>query len=113
MHLGLLWNFMGKKSQRTNNGMWSTPAAGEVLRESGMQKSNKYTGRRQGTVYQWVDQRNIFEMCAQEQGFEGGRQRRRSWWRQEALKEFLREKLMGVLREAWMRWGWWYPYKVT
>ena len=69
---------------------WDTLADGEVLREDGVQTSATYIGRGQGIVEQWVDLHPIFEVCAQEQGFEEGWWRRRPWQRQEAMEEVLR-----------------------
>ena len=45
-----------------------------MLRVAAMKKEATYIGIRQGIVAHYVDLRPIFEVCAWEQGFEGG------WW---------------------------------
>ena len=66
-HICFLWNITLERVQRTKNGMWAIPAAGKVLWETMMQIADKYIGRRQGAVSQWVALRSIFEFCSQEQ----------------------------------------------
>ena len=67
-----------------------TPRA-EVLQEAaGTQYAMKYIGRRNRKVSQWVDLRYIFELCAREIGYKGGRCRRDVWCCQEAVDTWLR-----------------------
>ena len=68
-----------------------------------IQTEATYIGHRQETVAQWVALRLIFKVCAREQEVEVGGERRRPWWRQEALEEVIRAPLVEALREAWMR----------
>ena len=93
-HVVFLSQIKRKRYQRTTDRIWETPEAGEVLKASRMQTSGTYIGRRQGTVAQWVVLQPIFEVCAQEQGFEVGKRQRKLLWRQEAPGEVLRAMLV-------------------
>ena len=44
----------------------------EVLGAAWIQLEATYIGRRKGKVNQWVEMRPIFEVCARDQGYEGG-----------------------------------------
>ena len=59
-----------------------------------------YIEIRQANVAQWVALRPIFEVCAGEKGYKGGRRRREYWWRQEETEKKLRYNLAGVSWET-------------
>ena len=80
--------------------MWEVSRAEVVLEAEGMQLSMTYIGKQQATVAQWVALQPIFEVCAEEKGYEGGKHRREAWWRQEAIEKQLRSTLAGILQEA-------------
>ena len=71
-----------------------------MLIESGMQTAATYIGKSQGTGTQWVALRPIFEVCEQEQCFEGG------GWRKEAPDELLIDTLTEASQEAQLRQRW-------
>ena len=72
---------------------WKTPGV-EVLRGKAVtQLEITYIGILQATVAQWVALRPIFEVCAGENGYDGGGLRREAWWRQEASEKQLRATL--------------------
>ena len=54
-------------------------------------------------VSQGVALRPIFEVCAREQGFGGGVQQRKIWWRQEVSDELIRATLAEAFREVRLR----------
>lgn len=62
--VGFLQDITGNRMRRTKNGMWETPAAGGVLRESGMETLATYIGIRQVMVYHWVALLPIFKLFA-------------------------------------------------
>ena len=85
-----------------------TPVARGVSRAAGMQTEATYINHRYGMGAQWVTLRPIFEVCAHDTGFKGGRRRRKPWWRQYAPDEVIRATLVEASREAWprqRRWG--------
>ena len=49
-----------------------------------------YIEKQQAIVAQWVALRPLFEVCARETGYEGGRRSRKEWWRQEATEKNFR-----------------------
>ena len=70
-HIGFLRKTTRKIAQRTKNGTWETLEAGEVLRVADIHTYAAYMDRKQGTVAQWGDIHQTFEVCAWEHGFEG------------------------------------------
>ena len=52
-----------------------------------------YIEKQQAIVSQWVALRPLFEVCARETGYEGGRRSRKEWWRQEATEKKLQVTL--------------------
>ena len=103
MYIGFFWKITGKRERRTATRTWETLADREMLQASRIKTEDNYIGHRKGMVAQWVVIILIFDVCAQEWGFGGGVKRRITWWRQEALYEFLWEILVEALREEWMR----------
>ena len=71
-HTAFLQQIMRKQSRQNPYGTWVISALGEMMGEEGVQLAAMYIGRRQGEVSQWVALRSIFEVCAREQGYEGG-----------------------------------------
>ena len=84
----LLRQIIGNRAWRTTDRTWETPASGEVLRADGMQTAATYIFCSHGKVVQWVYLLMIFEVCTQEQGFEGRRRWRRPWWEKKSPEGF-------------------------
>ena len=77
---------MGKRVQRTIYGKWVTPETGEVLNVARRQTASTYIGCRKGGVAHWVSLKTIFEICALNQGFEGGGRRGKLLWQKNVLE---------------------------
>ena len=74
-----------------------------MLQADGIQTDDTYIGHKKVTVDQWVYLHPTFEVCAQEQGFEGGGWQRITWRRQEAQEKVLWATLSEDSWEARMR----------
>ena len=83
-HTKFLQLIIGKRLRRLGDGKWETRGA-EVVPEAVVTQSKRiYIELRQETVAQWVVLRPLFDVCARETGYKGGRRRRGAWCRQEA-----------------------------
>ena len=69
-----------------------------------------YGERRQATVAEWVTTRPIFDLCVQENGFEGGGRLWVPWLRKKAVEEQMRVKVEAILAATRVRrrqeYGW-------
>ena len=79
--------------RQSGDGTWETPGAEGIQEEAVTQSVRIYIEIRQATVAQWVAIRPLFEVCARETGYEGGRRRMEVWWFQEATEKQLRVTL--------------------
>ena len=84
MNIGLIGQIKGKRARRLGDRAWETPIAEEVQEAVGTQSDMTYIGRQKATMTQWVALRPLFEVCARDKGYEGGRRRGKAWWHQEA-----------------------------
>ena len=82
-----------KRAKRLGDGTWYTPGAEGIREAPGTQLARIYIEKQKATVAQWVDLCPLFEVCARETGYEGGRRSRKAWWRQEATEKKLRVTL--------------------
>ena len=60
----------------------------------------EYISKRKAAVAEWVDLRQIFEVCAKDTGYEGGGGYCEPWWRQAAAEKQLEAMLKNVLAAA-------------
>ena len=60
------------KDQRLGDETWKNDGADRVLQVAETKPLWEYIKRRQATVVEWVSLRPIFEVCAEEMGYEGG-----------------------------------------
>ena len=88
-----LRHITGKRVLRKVDGRWVTPRVEVVQEAAGNQLVMTYIGRQQGTVAQWVELWQIFEVCSGDNGYEGGGLSRDAWWFQEVKEIQLRTTL--------------------
>ena len=55
-----------------------------LLKEDGTQTLETYIDKEKVTVAEWVALRPIIEVCDMETGYEGGGERRETWWHKSA-----------------------------
>ena len=85
------------------NDTWRKDGEERVLQATGTKTLREYIERRQGAVAGWVSLRPIFQICANETGYEAGGRARRQWWRQTAAERQLQTTLKDILAVAWER----------
>ena len=84
-HVSFLRQVTCKQATRQRDGSWRQVPAEEVLQVVSTQTIRTYWERRQATVAEWVATRPIFDVCAQETGYEGGGRLLVPWWGQKAV----------------------------
>ena len=72
VHLVFLWQIMGQKVVRREDGTWWKVAAYKVLEKAVTQSLGTYIDRRQVTLAEWVALRPKLEVYDRERSYEGG-----------------------------------------
>ena len=72
VHVGFLQQVTGEKAQRLGYKTWKKYGTDSVLQETGTKHLREYVNNKQATVAEWVVLLPIFEVCANETGYEGG-----------------------------------------
>ena len=67
-----------------------------VLHGAVTQTLRKYVARQKATVLEWVETRPIFNVCAQDTGYEVGGRLWVPWWRQKAEEDLLRVNVEAI-----------------
>ena len=79
---------------------------GPVIQGMGTRTLQTYVDRRNMTLAEWVALRTIFEICANETGYDGGGSHQEPWWWQVAENKQLRAMLEEILAAAKERRRW-------
>ena len=79
VHMDSLQQVTGMKARSLRDKTWRKEGADRVLQAEGTKPLREYIKRRQATVAEWVDLQTIFEVCAKEKGYEGGKGFREQW----------------------------------
>ena len=71
-----------------------------MLQASGTKPLRKYIDKRQAEVAEWVDLQTIFEVCAKDVEYKGGRKLREPWCWKAAADQQVEVMLKNILAEA-------------
>ena len=71
-----------------------------MLQSEGTKLLREYIVKRQATVAESVALCPIFEVCAEETGYEGGGKLCKPWWQQVAVEQQLEATLENILAEV-------------
>ena len=106
VHVHFLRHMMGKKARRRRGGSWRRALSDSRHQEAWTQPLQTYIEWRQEKVAEWVALRTIFEICANETGYDGGGSHQEPWWWQVAENKQLRAMLEEILAAAKERRRW-------
>ena len=95
--VGFLQQVKWMKEWRLWDKTWTKEGPYRVMQAAGTKPLRGYIDKRQATVVEWVKLRPIFEVCAEETGYEGGRNLREPWWRQADEEQQLEATLKNIL----------------
>ena len=98
--VGFLQQVTGMKEWRLWDKTWTKEGPYRVMQEAGTKPLRGYIDKRQATVVEWVKLRPIFEVCAEETGYEGGGKLCKPWWQQAAVEQQLEATLENILAEV-------------
>ena len=98
--MGFLRQVAEMSARKLGVDTWKKEGADMVLQATGENPLRGYIERRQAAVAEWVDLQLLFEVCAEETGFDGGGRAREQWWRQIAVKRQLKTTLKYILEAA-------------
>ena len=86
VHVDFLRQVAGTSARKLGVDTWKKEGEERVLQATGENPLRGYIERRQAAVAEWVDLQLLFEVCAEETGFDGGGRAREQWWHQIAVK---------------------------
>ena len=95
-HVSFLRHETGMKARRLGDENWQKEGAEKVIQEDGTKPLWYYINISKTMITEWVDLRQIFEVCEKETGYEGGGRLRDKWWSQTAAERHLKARLKDI-----------------